>query len=194
MVNRVSASAVAAVAAFIATGCSTIYEPPSAAGQGTARFRVGQLDDALQTLPYVLADKCLTSESIPGKEKYITLFGHVKSPDKRLRDSLGMPGAPEIRDNFHETRIPAGREFNFQFYRALSGGGYYAAGFANYTYKVCKVGFSFLPEVGADYEVMIESRSTSCNVSLNRLVVTSNRVERLPVAATRIDASTCGKR
>lgn len=132
--------------------------------------------------------------SIPWGEKYITLFGRVKSPDKRLRDSLGMPGATAIRDNYHATRKPAGRDFNFQFYRALSETGYYAAGFSNDSYQVCRIGYSFVPEAGADHEAMMESPGASRHLSFNRLVVLSNRVEWILVRAMRTDASTCSRR
>lgn len=191
--NNAVIRVLAVTAALMATGCSTIYEPPSAAEQGTARFRVGQLNGALQTLPFVLPNKCLTNDMAPSGERYITLFGSVKSPDKRLRDTLGIPGAPSNRDDFHETRIPAGRDFNFQFYRANNGPGFSAAGIGSYSYYVCRIGFTFVPEAGADYEAMIESRGNSCEVHLSRLTFANDRTERVRIPATRIDATTCKK-
>jgi hypothetical protein len=184
--NRMHVFSVAIAAISVLTGCGTVYEPPLVGAQKTARFRVGQVNDALQTLPYVLADKCLTDDGFPGKEKQITYFGYIKSPEKRLRESLEMPGAPQNRDYFHETRIPSEKELNFQFYRAQSGG--------VYGYNVCRVGFSFFPETGADYESLIETRGNTCYVSLTKLVVFNDRVERVPVAKSVIDASTCHKK
>lgn len=177
------------VAIVSLSGCSTMYSPPPAAEREVARLRVAQTEEAFQTLPFWLPDKCLKNPRYAGGEKYITLFGTVMSPDTRARDSLGIPGAPDSRNNYHELRVPAGKEFNFEFFRVVS----MQHNVVSTRYNTCQIGFSFVPQVGRDYEAVISNVANGCHVSLNQIVAKDGQVERLPVNAVPIDGRSCRK-
>ena len=186
----VNLKAISFIFCICAVGCSSSYKAPNVSEK--AYMRVSAVPYPGIRTTSVRAEHLSSTDCKKAERNIISFLNEtyiIPSDPGNQHADLGIPGGENIIPKLkHEFEIEANKEFVFLLKRPLPGGPTPTAGTVVIA-PYCVVAYSFVPELGAQYEASYMFNYTSCNMNLSKITKNESGFIKTKVDAKKLDCN-----